>query len=329
MPMWWQAVNKKLFLSFFLGFWFLLVWLWPASSDPVNLDSNTESLFNQEGLYRSDLTQANFGLLGVRFYESVEGQPRWQIESQFAELHRKENYAFLKTVTAHFFSEATRNKILTKSDYGRSWTEKNYVELDGHVSIESSNGYLFWMNHLNYDGTKHEFHSEDPVHMKGPNLQHPTMFLNGTGLHAQINKEHFVLNRDVSSQKRLKSGEWLKILSKSGEFFTQESRAVFIGGVKSNMPSMTISSDIFEISSQEGEENVNAFGNVVIHSKDRVGYAQKAYLEVGGDEIILEGKARLEAQGNVIEGKKIKLFSDDDRIEVEEAEGRTVHDTPR
>jgi LPS export ABC transporter protein LptC/lipopolysaccharide transport protein LptA len=309
--------------------WFSVVLFWPRSSNNNRDQEEGSQNLAQEDLYRANLTQANFGLLGVRFYESVEGQPRWKIESQFAELHRKENYAFLKGVTANFFSEATQNKILTKSDYGRSWSEKNYVELDGNVSIESGQGYLFWMNHLNYDGKKHEFSSNDTVQMKGPNINRPIMFLKGTGLNAQINKEHFILNQNVSSQKKLENGQWIKIFAKAGEFFTNESRAVFIGGVKSMMPDIKITSDIFELSSEEGQENVQAFGNVILKNKDRIGYAQKAYLEIGGSEIILEGKARIEADGNVIEGKRIKLYSDDDKIEVEEAEGRTANETSR
>lgn len=313
---------------FALGLWFLLVLLWPRSSNDFSkMEQSAPSSLSQEELYRSTITDANFGLLGLRFYESVEGQPRWKIESQFAELHRKENYLFLKSVSADFFSEATQNKILTQSDYGRSWTEKNYVELDGNVSIKSGKGYLFWMEHLNYDGKNHEFTTKDTVHMKGPNVDRPIMFLKGTGLTAQISKEHFILNSNVSSQKKLQNGQWMKVLSKAGEFFTHDSRAIFFGGVKSSLPNATITSDVFEFSSEEGQENVQAFGNVVLRNKDRIGYAQKAYLEVGGSEIILEGKAKLEADGNTIEGKRIKLYSDDDKIEVDEAEGKTKNET--
>ncbi len=328
-PMDLKQLNSPRVLYSAAGLWFLLILLWPRTSNYTSSKEKISPNLSQEDLYRSNLTNANFGLLGVRFYESVQGQPRWKIESQFAELHRKENYAFLKTVTAVFFSEATQNKILTKSNYGRSWNEKNYVELEGNVSIESGKGYLFWMNHLNYDGKKHEFTSNDTVQMKGPNLNRPIMFLKGTKLNAQIDKEHFILHQNVSSQKKLQNGQWLKVVSKTGEFFTRDSKAIFIGGVKSNMPDITIRSDVFELSSEEGQENVQAFGNVVLKNKDRIGYAQKAYLEVGGSEIILEGKARLEADGNVIEGKRIKLYSDDDKIEVEEAEGRSNNETSR
>lgn len=324
-----RAQNKSLLIAVAITFWMLTLWFWPGSLDNSFEEKESKSEPQQEALYRSEITQANFGLLGVRFYESQEGQPRWEINSEFAELHRKENYAFLKNVNSFFFSDTTQNKIKSKSDYGRSWTDKNIIELNGNVSIESSRGYLFWMDHLTYDGKQHEFKSDDLVQMKGPNPKRPVMLLKGVGLNAQISKEHFILNHNVSSQKKLKSGDWLKVFSKSGEFFTGESRAIFLGGVKSKMPGMNITSDVFEFSSEEGQENVQAFGHVVLRNKDRIGYAERAFLEVGGSEIILEGKARIESGGNIIQGKRIKLYSDDDRIEVEQAEGRTTNDTAR
>lgn len=290
--------SKTLMITVALSTWFLLVWLWPIESQDVSIEENITNLPPQEDLYRSDLTQANLGLLGVRFYESQDGKPRWEINSKFAELHRKENYAFLKTVTAHFFSETNQNNITSKSDYGRSWTDKNRIELDGNVEIQSTQGYLFWMNHLTYDGKNHEFTSNDTVNMKGPDVRNPMMFLKGIGLIANISKDHFILNHDVSAKKKLNTGDWLRITSKKGEFFTADSIAVFVE-------------------------------NVVIKNKNLRGEAEKAILEVGGNQVVLEGKAKIKSDDNLIQGKRIKLYTDDDRIEVEEAEGKTSNDASR
>lgn len=293
-----KANSKPVFFSTLLTVWFLLVWLWPAASPDSNSDKEKDEVPTQEDLYRSNLTQANFGLLGVRFFESQDGEPQWEINSDFAELHRAENYAFLKKVKANFSSAATQNKISSESDYGRSWTDKNKIELEGNVSVQSSKGYIFLMNRLNYDGKKHELNTSESVQMKGPNINKPIMWLNGTGLKANIDQEHFILKHNVSAKKKLENGDWLKITSQSGEFFTADSKAVFIE-------------------------------NVVMRNKNQSGYADKAFLEVGGNEVILEGNAKIESDNNTIEGKRIKLFTDDDRIEVDEAEGRTSNDAPR
>ncbi|NDC26116.1 MAG: LPS export ABC transporter periplasmic protein LptC, partial [Proteobacteria bacterium] len=222
----------------------MLLWIWPSSSDRQN-KSEAFPLEQKsgEGLYKSVSTKANFGLMGVRYYESSQGRKHWHIESRYAELHRKENYAFLTDVVAEFFAKNTGNVVSTHSDYGRSWNDKNLIELEGHVTIQSKKGYLFEMDRMNYHSAKHEFTSEEFVRMKGPNVEHPTMFLTGVGLHADIDREQFLLKSKVVSERRLKNSGSLKIQSDSGQFFTDESRSVFTGKVKAKMPSTVIDCD--------------------------------------------------------------------------------------
>lgn len=302
--------------------WTAAVIFWPEPSDVASLREESRQNTSGEDLYKASLTKAGFGLLGVRFYESSEGKKRWVINSRFAELHRKENYAFMQDVDALFFAAKTGNVVATKSNYGRSWTDKRLVELEGDVSVRSKRGYLFTMDRLNYNGDSHEFSSDDVVHMKGPVVDHPIMMLKGLGLLANIDEEHFLVRRNVVAQKKLKTSEWMKINSKSGEFFTDEQRAIFIGKVHSSLPQIAIDSDIFEMSLSQESESALARGNVVLNNRDRVGYAESASLELGGNRILLEGKARIDSKDNRIRGRRILLYTDDDRVEVEEAEGK-------
>lgn len=306
--------------------WFFAMLLWPKMSNlPLQVEDSSSHLSHGEGLYKAKITNANFGLLGVEFYESNENKKRWHILSKFAELHRKENYAYMKDVTANFYAERSGNLIVTKSDYGRSWTDKNLVELEGNISIESQRGYLFTMEHLNYNGATHEFQTEDVVNMRGPNVKNPSMLLKGTGLAADIDQEHFILKRSVTGQKRMKRNEWIKINAKSGEFFTNESRAVFLDDVRAELPKAQIRSDIFEIAGADENETLEARGNVVLKNRDRTGRAENAYLETDGDKITLEGNARIESKDNLISGRRIIMYTDSDRIEVIEAEGSGKH----
>lgn len=314
--------KKKLYSA--LSLWFLLIVLWPRSSNNLHPDEAQES--SHEGLYKSQLTSANFGLLGVSFFESQNNQRKWNIEAKFGELHRKENYAYLQDVTTYFFSDKTNNKVTTKSDYGRSWTNKNLVELEGNVTVRSQKGYLFNMDKLNYDGNSKEFTTEDVVTMRGPDEDRPTMQLKGTGLLANLEREHFIIKKSVSAVKKLKNGKSMRIASKTGEFFTNENRAVFINKVHSEMPNSTvIDSDVFEMVTDGSGEKLEARGNVKFDSKERFGKAENLYLEVGGTEIILDGRAEIISKENKsrLAGRRIKLYTEDDRVEVEEAEGST------
>jgi lipopolysaccharide transport protein LptA len=160
--------------------------------------------------------------------------------------------------------------------------------------------------------------------MKGPIVERPAMLLRGTGLSSDIDNEHFILRRNVSAQKRLKSSQWMRITSRSGEFFTDEQRAIFIGKAHATTPQVSIDSDIFELSVDQDRESALARGNVVLKNRDRVGHAEMAHLELGGSQIVLEGKARIDSKDNEIRGRRIMLYTDDDRIEVDEAEGKVA-----
>jgi LPS export ABC transporter protein LptC/lipopolysaccharide transport protein LptA len=304
--------------------WFVVVLLWPLETNRFQFSGVGPGASPRDGLYQSNLTKANFGLLGVDFYETSEGRKHWNIRSDFAELHRRENYAFLKQVDADFFAEKTGNLVNTTSDFGRSWLDKRLVHLEGNVLIHSRQGYLFAMNAVDYTGATHQFHSTDWVTMRGPDLSRPTMYLRGIGLTADIDREHFLLKRKVSARKKLAGQEWLRITSQSGEFFTNESVAVFTGKVKSVMPKIDIDSDEFRLTSNKDKEFIAAKGNVTLRNRDRVGTAESAYIELGGDRIELAGKARVGSKGNEVTGHVIRIYTDDDRIEVEQAQGKVV-----
>lgn len=315
-------MRKVAFISLAMV-WFVVVALLPRSvNDTQPEESGPTEGSSEEGLYRASLTTAPFGLLGMNFFESSEGKKRWNIRSKFAEMHRKENYAFMKEVDADFYGSKRGNIIQTQSDYGRSRLDKQLVELEGKVKIRSRRGYLFEMDKLNYEGSSHGFSTDDAVRMRGPNVVNPAMFLRGTGMIGNIDDEHFFLKRNVTAQRQLKSFEWLKIASKAGEFFTEEQRAIFTGQVHSVLPKTVIDSDSFELTLGGDKEAIKARGNVVLKQRKSIGHASNAYMEVGSSQIVLEGNARVDSKDNQIRGERIRLFSDDDRIEVEKAEGQ-------
>jgi len=113
----------------------------------------------------------------------------------------------------------------------------------------------------------------------------------------------------------------MKIDSQQGEFFTAEHRSFFNGKVKAVMPKMTLDSDKLKLLLSGETEDIEAKGNVKIVTRGRTAFADSASLQVGGNQILLEGKARVDSKDNQIRGRKILLFTDEDRIEVEEAEG--------
>lgn len=317
----WKLVGwtgVMLLSVFFVGaFWF---WL-PRRAELARQEHNGGK---ENNLYKPALTRANFGMLGFRLYETKEGHRNWKIQSEFAEFHRKENYTHMQWVDAEFYAQKSSNVVHTKSQYGRSLMNQERVELEGNVAIRSKRGYLFTMDSLVYLGSTHKFLSNDRVHMKGPNVKRPSMLLNGVGLIGHIDQEHFLVNKNVTASRRLKTSDWLQIRSNSGEFFTEDQRGIFSGHVESRLPNLMMQSDVFEISMLKDKEFLVAKGNVMLTFKEKSGRSHMASIEVGSNRINLEGDAEVHSKKNVIRGKRIILYTDEDRVEVEEAQGRVV-----
>lgn len=314
--------NRLLWVASTL--WVLAVFLWPV---PTNLRVQREVELQPtsvgEGLYKSEITEANFGLLGVRFFESAAGRRSWRIDSDFAELHRnKGNYAYMKGVKADFFSGATDNIIKTKSDYGRSHFDKRLVELEGNVVVRSQLGYRFTMNRLDYHGRIRHFRSNDTVQMSGPSVDRPDMYVTGTGLDGNLENENFIFKRNTRARRRLSTDDWIRIQSVSGEFQPSSQRAVFTERVKAQLPQLSVESDRLEMNiGDTRNELLKATGHVVLYHKNRRGVSERADIEIGNDKVILEGRASIKEEDNELTGRRITLYTSEDRVEVEQAEG--------
>ncbi len=315
--------RSRMVAQVLAAFWGLSLILWPVPSNVGSSDGERDTASTGEGLYKSELTEANFGLLGVRFYESSGTRRSWNIRSEFAELHRQDkNYAFMKTVDADFFALNSGNIVHTKSDYGRSYFGKRMVELEGNVIVNSAKGYRFLMNTLDYDGATHRFKSNDEVSMTGPNPDKPDMFLTGTGLDADMADETFVVKRNTRSRRRMGKNDWIRIQSARGEFHPETQRAVFTGKVRAQLPNLTIESERLEMNvGDPANEILKADGRVRLVHKDRKGRAKKADIEIGNDKIVLSGDAEISGGDNDLKGSRITLHTDEDSIEVEQAEG--------
>ncbi len=303
--------------------WLVAVVLWPVPANVrMGQDAEMHATNDREGLYKSEITQAGFGLLGARFYESIGTKKSWMVRSEFAELHhQKENYAFMKNVTADFFAALSGNVVHTQSDYGRCHFGRHLMELEGNVAVTSKQGYRFTMKKLDYHSNIQKFRSSEMVQMRGPNPDKPDMLLTGLGLDADLTKESFVVRRNTQSRRRLSNREWIHIQSTRGEFRTQSQQAVFSDRVKASLPSLTIESDQLEMSMSGKGELLRAKGNVVLFHKDRKGRSESADIEIANEKIVLEGHAVIEGQDTELKGRKITLHTDEDRVEVEQAEG--------
>jgi lipopolysaccharide transport protein LptA len=140
---------------------------------------------------------------------------------------------------------------------------------------------------------------------------------------AFIDSEHFMIRKNVFSKKKIKNSDWMYVNAMKGEFFTSQNRAIYQGNVKSRMPDLTILGQKLEIKFNEKEgDSFFVQDKVQMYHKNRHAKAERAFIEMSSNKILLEGNASVDSKGNIISGKKITLYMDEDKIDVEDAEGR-------
>lgn len=108
---------------------------------------------------------------------------------------------------------------------------------------------------------------------------------------------------------------------KSNELFTDSVNrtATFTGKVTARQGEITINADRLVIYYSEGEkevERVEVFGNVRIVQGNRLGQADHALYENKAGKIILDGNPRVYQGNDVVSGKVITYFVDEQRSEV-------------
>lgn len=130
-----------------------------------------------------------------------------------------------------------------------------------------------------------------------------------------------------NKSSKARGGEPIRI--KSDELFTDNSRkmATFSGNVVARQGDVTIYADKLVVSySQESGEvsTAEVFGNVRIVQGDRRAQSAHGLYDAGGARITLDGNPKVFQGSDVISGKQIIYYLDDERSEVTSGPGERV-----
>jgi lipopolysaccharide export system protein LptA len=116
---------------------------------------------------------------------------------------------------------------------------------------------------------------------------------------------------------------------KSDQLLTDSNRkmATFTGNVAARQGELTIYSDKLVVSYSEtgnGISNAEVFGNVRITQGERRAEADHGVYDAKGGKIILDGNPKVYQLNDVISGKVITYFLDEDRSEITSGSGTRV-----
>lgn len=119
----------------------------------------------------------------------------------------------------------------------------------------------------------------------------------------------------------------VKITSDQMEADNQKGTVVFKGNVVVKQDEGIIMSEVLTVYYNEKNEmeKIIAEGDVRINQNDRVGTCQLATYSLEDKSVVMENEPRIWRGGDVVEGEKITVFMDSDRMIVEGGAKAVIH----
>lgn len=134
--------------------------------------------------------QADYRVNEVHISETLEGNLRWTLDADHAEVFDKEQRTIMRKVSIHVFSKDVEWTVT--ADQGVLDNEKRDVSLAGNVLVTSNDGLRLTTNELAWRNTERNLSTDDVVEIKREGTT-----IVGRGLDVRMNEQHAVLGKRV------------------------------------------------------------------------------------------------------------------------------------
>jgi LPS export ABC transporter protein LptC len=139
---------------------------------------------------RAPPQQAEYQIKEVHINETLDGNLRWTLNADQAEVYDQRGITVMRKVVIQVFS---RDGVWTvTSDEGTLENAKRDVTLSGNVVIRSSDGLEMRTPNLGWDNEGRTLHTDDPVQ-----IQRDGTTITGQGLAVRMQEETAALGRNV------------------------------------------------------------------------------------------------------------------------------------
>ncbi|HNY48992.1 MAG TPA: LPS export ABC transporter periplasmic protein LptC [Smithella sp.] len=142
----------------------------------------------QSGLHKQKIiTKAlqdsvDLKIKGFAFTEVGATKTKWEVQAETATYDKKQNLAVLEVVQIKLTTSDGKVFVMN-ADQGVIATDKKFIEIKGHVTLVSDNGYRFYTDYLNYRDAEKKIFTDAPITMENRNIK-----VTGKGLRLHVDK---------------------------------------------------------------------------------------------------------------------------------------------
>ncbi len=133
---------------------------------------------------------ADYRIREIHINETLEGNLRWTLDADQAEVFDKEHRTVLKKVTVRVFSKETVWTVT--ADEGVLDNEKRDMSVTGNVVVTSNDGLTIKTPELSWGNKERNLHTEQPVEIKRTGTT-----ITARGLDVRMQEQQAVLGKRV------------------------------------------------------------------------------------------------------------------------------------
>ena len=310
-------------------FTILVVEVVVLAPDSLNSDSEKQTGVKDlaDELDASGLQQA---MRGVHLIETSEGEKEWELWADQALAFQTEQHWSLETVKAIFTGNDGVYFVVT-GDSGDVEPETKNMRVRGNVRTESSNGYVFETDFVDYDSSTRLLKSPNQVQVWGPKgLKAERFEMEGVGMDVHVETSQVELLSEVKATRGLKDGRTARIRSDRASLSGVKNSASFHGDVVIDLDDMRIAGPDAEFLYNEASSEVESLKvSNGVQVSDALKYATSENLTVDFDQrkFVFRGSPRVVQNNDELIGEEIVFLDGGDRVKVQKVRARVDEDS--
>lgn len=284
-----------------------------TKSKPSSNKSQIEKLAEQQNK-RKAVEQK---MVGVHLVENANNAKGWELYADEATGTSEELWV-LKKVKVEFFNE-NESSFVVSGDIGEINGQTKNMVIRGQVITQSSNGYQFETDDLNYIASNKKLVSDSVVRMLGPEDKNGAGFkLHGQGFTIDIVKNKMFIESNIEASKEMEN-KLFNVTSNKAEFSNKSQEALFYGNVvmKFDKTVVTAPQAFFRYSEKEKAlESILLKDRVILKDEGKSAVCKSLLMNLLEDTMVLGGQPKVQMGEDEIQGDEIVFLEGGKKVKI-------------
>lgn len=262
-------------------------------------------------------------LQGMHMIETQEGGKEWELWSDKAERIKEKDLLKLTKVKTIFFAKSGVTFTVT-GEKGFVEVKTKNLRMEGNVVTQSSNGYTFVTDYVNYTSKDKSLKTDSPVEMTGPtDKDGPGMKLTGKGMESQMQDGTMEILNNVHANKTFNDRK-VDIRSHHAQFNAHDRSAKFLGDAVLDMATMRITGPEakFDYDAKTDQIRTLSVVNAKVSDTDKWATADNLKVDFSQNKFVFLGHPRVVQNNDELKGEEIVFLDGGQRVQVHRARAK-------